>query len=426
MTKILIVDDQVSIQSTMADILESQNYQVECASSGKECLEKAKVTRYHLIFLDVKMQGMNGWEVLSTLVKNYPDTAVIMMSGHGNIASATDAIHQGAFTFLAKPIDLKRLLNVVSYALDKKHPFNIRRTATIPAHINTGKGNHHKQMIGNCPKMQKLKKTITRAGRGKARVLITGPNGAGKEMVARALYEASPRKDGPYIEVNCAAIPNELIESVLFGHKKGAFTGAMRDSKGMFEQANGGTLFMDEIGDMSLTAQAKVLRALEEQKVTRVGDDRDIKVDVRIIAATNKNLLEMIAHKQFRDDLYYRLNVISITVPSLNERRSDIPLLVDHFNSFFSMENNVEKRIFEPEAMTVLQQINYRGNIRQLRNIIESLIVMGDKIITQADVNEIAPSALDNQALMIEANNYVCKFKSPKEAIDFIRNNFGS
>jgi len=408
----------------MADILESQNYQVDGVASGKECLDKVKTTHYNLIFLDVKMQGMDGWEVLRILVKDHPDSTVIMMSGHGNIESATDAIHQGAFTFLAKPIDLGRLLNLVSYALDKQHPFNVGRSATVPSHINKGKGTHRMEMIGESVEMLKMKKRIARAGKANARVLITGPNGAGKELVARALYNSSPRKEGPFIEVNCAAIPSELIESVLFGHKKGAFTGATRDTKGMFEQANGGTLFLDEIGDMSLSAQAKVLRALEENRVKKIGGDREIKVDVRIIAATNKNFEEMIANRQFREDLYFRLAVIPIQVPSLNERRTDIPLLVNHFNTFFSKENNLEKRIFEPEAMTVLEQLNYRGNIRQLRNIIEHLVVMSDSTITQADVNELAPSALQNQALMIEANNFISKFKTPKDAIDFIRDNF--
>jgi DNA-binding NtrC family response regulator len=379
MPKILIIDDERPIRSTLRDILEYEKFEVEEAVDGLEGLEKIKKGNFDLIFCDIKMPKMDGLEVLSKIQEINAEVPVIMISGHGNIETAVEAIKKGAYDYISKPPDLNRLLITVKNALDKSNL--ITETKVLKKKISKGF-----DIIGESQAIKEIKEMIARVAPTDARVLITGENGTGKELVARQIHEQSNRSKAPLIEVNCAAIPSELIESELFGHEKGAFTSAISQRKGKFEQAEGGTLFLDEIGDMSLSAQAKVLRALQENKITRVGGDKEIKVNVRVLAATNKNLKEEIAKGNFREDLYHRLSVILIHVPSLNERKEDIPLLTEHFLKLICDDYGIAKKTITKEAIKELQKINWTGNIRELRNVIERLIILSDKTITDKDV----------------------------------------
>lgn len=379
MPKILIIDDERPIRSTLRDILEYEKFEVEEAVDGIEGLDKVKKGNFDLIFCDIKMPKMDGLEVLSKIQEINTEVPVIMISGHGNIETAVEAIKKGAYDYISKPPDLNRLLITVRNALDKSKL--ITETKVLKKKISKGF-----DIIGESQAIKEIKEMIARVAPTDARVLITGGNGTGKELVARQIHEQSNRNKAPLIEVNCAAIPSELIESELFGHEKGAFTSAVAQRKGKFEQAEGGTLFLDEIGDMSLSAQAKVLRALQENKISRVGGDKEIKVNVRVLAATNKNLKEEIAKGNFREDLYHRLSVILIHVPSLNERKEDIPLLAEHFLQSICDDYGMAKKTITKEAIKELQKINWTGNIRELRNVIERLIILSDKTITDKDV----------------------------------------
>lgn len=379
MPKILIIDDERPIRSTLRDILEYEKFEVEEAVDGIEGLDKVKKGNFDLIFCDIKMPKMDGLEVLSKIQEINTEVPVIMISGHGNIETAVEAIKKGAYDYISKPPDLNRLLITVRNALDKSTL--ITETKVLKKKISKGF-----DIIGESQAIKEIKEMIARVAPTDARVLITGENGTGKELVARQIHEQSNRNKAPLIEVNCAAIPSELIESELFGHEKGAFTSAVAQRKGKFEQAEGGTLFLDEIGDMSLSAQAKVLRALQENKISRVGGDKEIKVNVRVLAATNKNLKEEIAKGNFREDLYHRLSVILIHVPSLNERKEDIPLLAEHFLQSICDDYGMAKKTITKEALKELQKINWTGNIRELRNVIERLIILSDKTITDKDV----------------------------------------
>ncbi|WP_205503866.1 sigma-54-dependent transcriptional regulator [Rufibacter psychrotolerans] len=378
MPKILIIDDERSIRYTLKEILEYENYTVDEAEDGERGLELLQKSKYDVVLCDIKMPKMDGMEVLQRAAILTPDTPFIMISAHGTIDTAVEATKKGAYDFLVKPPDLNRLLVSVRNALDK---------ATLVTETKTLKKKISKtyEMVGSSPALGKVKAAIAKVAPTDARVLITGPNGAGKELVARSLHEQSNRASGPLVEVNCAAIPSELIESELFGHEKGSFTSAVKQRIGKFEQANGGTLFLDEIGDMSLSAQAKVLRALQEHKITRVGGDKDITVDVRVVAATNKNLLEEIEAKNFREDLYHRLSVILIHVPPLNERREDIPDLVQKFLQDVARDYGNKPKKIAPEALTYLQGLDWRGNVRELRNVVERLVIMSDDTITEED-----------------------------------------
>lgn len=381
MAKILIVDDEKSIRRTLKDILEFEKYSVDEASDGLECLVKLKRDKYDVVIMDIKMPKMDGMEALDRIQLLVPDTPVIMISGHASIDTAVDAVKKGAFDFISKPPDLNRLLITVRNAMDKSSL--ITETKVLKRKVSKSKV---QEIIGESPEITRIKDTIKRVAPTEARVLVTGGNGTGKELVARWIHEQSHRQGAPIVEVNCAAIPSELIESELFGHEKGSFTSAHKQRIGMFEQANGGTIFLDEIGDMSLSAQAKVLRALQENKISRVGGDKEISVDVRVIAATNKNLREMISQGRFREDLYHRLAVIIIEVPALNDRRSDIPLLVDHFNKMICTEYGIAEKKFQKEAMKALQTVEWTGNIRELRNVIERLIILSGEQISKSDV----------------------------------------
>lgn len=379
MASILIVDDDKSIRRTLRDILEYENYKIDEAGDGMEGMVKIKTGNYDLIFCDIKMPKMDGMELLEHATKLKPDIPIIMISGHGTMETAVDAVKKGAFDFIAKPPDLNRLLITVRNALDKSSLMS--ETRVLRRRVNK-----IKDIVGDSPLILKIKETIERVAPTDARILVTGENGTGKELVARWVHEKSRRADGPFVEVNCAAIPSELIESELFGHEKGSFTSAVKQRIGKFEQANGGTLFLDEIGDMSLSAQAKVLRALQENKITRVGGDRDITVDVRIVSATNKDLLKEVEENRFRLDLYHRLNVIPIHVPSLNSRRDDIPLLIKHFVEDICSEYNTKPKPVTKEAIRELQRISWTGNVRELRNVIERLIILSESQITEYDV----------------------------------------
>lgn len=390
MAKVLITDDEGSIRRTLREILEFEKYDVDEAADGLDCLSKVKKTTYDVILLDIKMPKMDGMETLERLQELAPDTPVIMISGHGTIDTAVEAVKKGAFDFIAKPPDLNRLLITIRNAMDKSSLVSeakILKRKVAKARVQ--------EIIGESSGIQQVKETIERVAPTDARVLILGQNGSGKELVARWLHELSPRSGAPIVEVNCAAIPSELIESELFGHEKGAFTSAVKQRIGKFEQAQGGTLFLDEIGDMSLSAQAKVLRALQENRITRVGGDKDISVDVRIVAATNKDLRQEIAEGRFREDLYHRLAVIIIQVPALNERREDIPTLVEHFNQQICTEYNVKAKAIDEPAMQLLQQVNWTGNIRELRNVVERLVILSEDMITAADVqNYVLPTSI--------------------------------
>lgn len=383
MAKILVIDDQKSIRNTLKDILEYESHQVELAENGEEGLEKYAADKYDVVLCDIKMPNMDGMEVLDKMMEHQIDAPIIMISGHGNIDTAVEAIKKGAYDFIEKPLDLNRLLVTIRNAIEKKDL--VTETKVLKRKVSKTY-----DMIGDSDAIAKVKEMIDKVAPTDARVLITGGNGTGKELVARWLHEKSNRADGPFIEVNCAAIPSELIESELFGHEKGAFTSAHKQRKGKFEQANGGTIFLDEIGDMSLPAQAKVLRALQENIVSRVGSDKDIKVDVRVLAATNKNLKDEIGAANFREDLYHRLSVILIHVPALNDRKEDIPLLTDHFNQLICAELGMGLKTFSKEAVDELKTINWTGNIREFRNVIERLIILGQDTITDADVKAYA------------------------------------
>lgn len=382
MGKILIIDDENSIRRALREILEYEDFEVEEAVDGKEGLQKATSNHYDLIFCDIKMPKMDGIEVLTALQKEKIEIPVVMISGHGNIETAVEAIKIGAFDFIEKPLDLNRILVTVRNANEKTNL--VEEKKVLKKTVQRFKGS---SIIGETPEIIKIKEMIEKVGPSEARVLVTGENGTGKELVAQSLHDTSPRNNQPFIEVNCAAIPAELIESELFGHEKGAFTSAVKQRKGKFELATNGTLFLDEIGDMSLSAQAKVLRALQENVIQRVGGDKNIKVNPRIIAATNKNLREEIKKGNFREDLYHRLSVILIHVPSLNDRADDIPLLAEHFLTMTCAEHGIPRKKFTKDALEALKNTTWTGNIRELRNIVERMVILCDDEITGFDVN---------------------------------------
>lgn len=381
MPKILLVEDEAAIRRVLVKILteESKNYEVEEAADGLEGVEKVKEQDFDLILCDIKMPKMDGVEVLEAVKKIKPEIPIVMISGHGDLDTAVNTMRLGAFDYISKPPDLNRLLNTVRNALDRKELMveNTRLKKKV--------GKNY-EMVGESEAISQIKQMIEKVAPTDARVLITGPNGTGKELVAHWLHQKSDRSNGPMVEVNCAAIPSELIESELFGHVKGAFTSANKDRAGKFEAANGGTIFLDEIGDMSLSAQAKVLRALQESKISRVGSDKDIKVDVRVIAATNKDLQKEIAENKFREDLYHRLAVILIKVPPLNERREDIPVLVNYFAEKITKDQGMNPKSFSEDALKLLQEYDWTGNIRELRNVVERLIILGGKEVNEEDV----------------------------------------
>lgn len=376
--KILIIDDERSIRNSLKEILTDEGYDVEVAEDGAKAISMVDKEKYGIIFCDIKMPGMDGIEVLDKFNEMGVDSAVIMISGHGDISTAVECIKKGAFDYIPKPLDLNRILITIKNAGEKVSL--VKETKILKKKV------YGQPMIGESPAILHIKDMIDKVSPTDARVLIIGANGTGKELVARNLHQKSSRSSMPYIEVNCAAIPSELIESELFGHEKGSFTSAIKQHKGKFEQADGGTLFLDEIGDMSLAAQAKVLRVLQEKKLSRVGSDKDIIVDVRVVAATNKNLREEIAKGTFREDLYHRLSVIVINVPTLDDRKSDIPLLVDFFVDQICSETGMQPREIDPDAMKMLVDKNWTGNIRELRNVVERLLILSGDRITAEDV----------------------------------------
>ena len=378
--KILVVDDERAIRNSLKEILGDEGYDVDIAEDGATAVSMAEKERYDVIFCDIKMPNMEGTEVLEKLRADGVDAAIVMISGHGDIDTAVECIKKGAFDFIQKPLDLNRILITIKNATE--------RTQIITENTNLKKRVYGQQMIGDSAPMQHLRDMIEKVAPTNTRVLITGPNGSGKELVARSLHQQSLRSNMPYVDVNCAAIPSELIESELFGHEKGAFTSAVKQHKGKFEQADGGTLFLDEIGDMSLAAQAKVLRVLQEKKLSRVGSDKDIEVDVRVIAATNKDLKAEIEKGNFREDLYHRLSVIVLHVPSLDERKDDIPILVDYFIDQVCTESGMPKKAVSPEAMKLLQEKSWTGNIRELRNVVERLLILGSNPVSAQDVRD--------------------------------------
>ena len=394
MAKLLIIDDERGIRNTLREILADEGYEVEVAENGKQGLEMAQAKAYDLIFSDIKMPEMDGMEVLKALKNGENnengdaalngEVPIVMITGHGDVETAVQALKAGAYDFLVKPLDLNRILITTKNALESK---NLRQETKQLRKKVAAKG---ATMVGESAAIQRVREIIDKVAPTEARVLITGPNGTGKEVVAHLIHENSARANGPMVEVNCAAIPSELIESELFGHMKGSFTGAVKDRAGKFEQADGGTLFLDEIGDMSLAAQTKVLRALQESEITRVGSDKAIKVNVRVLAATNKDLQKEIEAGNFREDLFHRLNVIPIAVPALNDRIEDIPLLVSHFAEQICGEQGIAVKEFEPAAIKALQQIQWTGNIRQLRNVVERLIILAGAKITKEDVEAYA------------------------------------
>ncbi len=381
MPKILVIEDEAAIRRVLSKILseESDTYEVEEAEDGLQGVEKIKNEDYDLVLCDIKMPKMDGVEVLEAVKKIKPETPMVMISGHGDLETAVNTMRLGAFDYISKPPDLNRLLNTVRNALDRKQ-------LVVENKILKKKVSKNYEMIGDSEAINQIKEMIDKVAPTDARVLITGPNGTGKELVAHQLHEKSNRSAKPIVEVNCAAIPSELIESELFGHIKGAFTSAVKDRAGKFEAANGGTIFLDEIGDMSLPAQAKVLRALQENLIQRVGADKDIKVDVRVIAATNKDLKKEIEEGRFREDLYHRLAVILIKVPALNDRRGDIPMLLEHFAKKIADEQGTSIKSFSDKAVKLLQEYDWTGNIRELRNVVERLIILGGNEISEQDV----------------------------------------
>ena len=395
MSKILIVEDEAAIRRVLVKILseESDSYVVDEAEDGLAGIEKIKKDDFDLVLCDIKMPKMDGVEVLEAIKKIKPETPVVMISGHGDLDTAVNTMRLGAFDYISKPPDLNRLLNTVRIALDRKE-------LVVENKRLKKKVSKNYEMIGESKAIERIKDMIDKVAPTDARVLITGPNGTGKELVAHWLHQKSDRSKGPMIEVNCAAIPSELIESELFGHVKGAFTSANKDRAGKFEAANGGTIFLDEIGDMSLSAQAKVLRALQESRIQRVGSDKDIKVNVRVVAATNKNLKKEIEDGKFREDLYHRLAVILIQVPALNDRREDIPLLVDYFADKISQEQGTAKKSFSDKAIKLLQNYDWTGNIRELRNVVERLIILSGDTIKKKDVEQfVVPSSSKKSVL---------------------------
>ncbi len=379
MANILIIDDEKAIRKTLTEILSFEGYKLEEAADGEEGLRKYREKTYDVVLCDIKMPKIDGLDFLQKAVEINADVPIIMISGHGNIETAVEAVKKGAYDFIQKPPDLNRLLITIRNAMERNTLVNETKSLKRKAF-------KAQEMIGESGPIQKIKETIEKVAPTEARVLITGENGVGKELVARWLHEKSSRAGNALVEVNCAAIPSELIESELFGHEKGSFTSAIKQRIGKFEQANGGTLFLDEIGDMSLSAQAKVLRALQEGKITRVGADKDITVDVRVIAATNKDLMKEVELKNFRLDLYHRLSVIVIHVPSLNERRDDIPLLVDKFLEDICEDYGIAKKAIAPDALQLLQDYNWTGNIRELRNVVERLVILSGKSISREDI----------------------------------------
>jgi len=379
MADILIIDDEKAIRKTLSEILSFEGYKIDEASDGEEGLKKFRERNYDVVLCDIKMPKIDGIEFLQKAGESNPDIPVIMISGHGNIETAVEAVKTGAYDYISKPPDLNRLLITIRNAMDKSN-------LVSEAKVLKKKVNRVQEMIGHSAPINKIRETIDKVAPTEARVMITGENGVGKELVARWIHEKSNRASGPLVEVNCAAIPSELIESELFGHEKGSFTSAIKQRIGKFEQANAGTLFLDEIGDMSLNAQAKVLRALQEGKITRVGADKDINVDVRVIAATNKDLLKEVDAKTFRLDLYHRLSVIIIHVPSLNERKDDIPPLVDQFLTDICEDYGIAKKTIDDDTMQLLQGYDWTGNIRELRNVVERLVILSGKTITAEDV----------------------------------------
>ena len=376
--KILIIDDERSIRNSLKEILADEGYEVDVAENGVQGCAMVDKEKYSVIFCDIKMPEMDGMEVLDRLATMGVDSAVIMISGHGDIDTAVECIKKGAFDFIQKPLDLNRILITIKNATEKVSL--VKETKILKKKV------YGQEMVGESPALIHVKDMIEKVAPTDARVLIVGSNGTGKELVARNLHQKSPRSSAPYVEVNCAAIPSELIESELFGHEKGAFTSAIKQHKGKFEQADGGTLFLDEIGDMSLAAQAKVLRVLQEKKLSRVGSDKDIIVDVRVLAATNKNLKEEIAKGHFREDLYHRLSVIVINMPTLDERKSDIPLLVDYFIGQICSETGMQPREVDKDAIDLLVEKTWTGNIRELRNVVERLLILSGSRITASDV----------------------------------------
>ncbi|MBO7637253.1 MAG: sigma-54-dependent Fis family transcriptional regulator [Paludibacteraceae bacterium] len=379
MAKILIIDDERSIRNALKDVLEFEGYVIELAEDGMKGLEMVKSVKYDLIFCDIKMPNMDGVEVLTKIREEIPDQTIVMISGHGSVDTAVECIKKGAFDFIEKPLDLNRLLVCVKNALD--HKTLVQETKVLKKKVA-----QKMKMVGESPAMIHLRDVIERVAPTDARVLITGENGTGKEVVARTLYELSNRASGAFVEVNCAAIPSELIESELFGHEKGAFTSAIKQRIGKFEQADGGTIFLDEVGDMSLPAQTKVLRVLQEKELTRVGSDKSIKVDVRVFAATNKDLKKEIQNGNFREDLYHRLSVIPIHVPPLRDRLEDIPLLVEHFSQIICEEQGIPLKTFDAQAIEELKKFTWSGNIRELRNVVERVIILCGKTISAEDV----------------------------------------
>lgn len=385
MPQILVIEDEAAIRRVLSKILteESDTYSVIEAEDGLVGIEKVKNTDFDLVLCDIKMPKMDGVEVLEAIKKIKPEIPVVMISGHGDLDTAVNTMRLGAYDYISKPPDLNRLLNTVRNALDRKE-------LVVENKLLKKKVSKNYEMVGDSPAISQIKDMIEKVAPTDARVLITGPNGTGKELVAHWLHQKSERSKGPMIEVNCAAIPSELIESELFGHVKGAFTSANKDRAGKFEAANGGTIFLDEIGDMSLSAQAKVLRALQESRIQRVGSDKDIKVNVRVVAATNKDLQKEISDGKFREDLYHRLAVILIKVPALNERREDIPLLVDYFSSKIAGEQGISKKSFSKGAIKLLKEYDWTGNIRELRNVVERLIILGGTEVSETDVKMFA------------------------------------
>lgn len=381
MASILVIDDEKSIRNSLKDVLEYEGHDVEEAEDGMSGLSKVRSNDYDLVLSDIKMPKLDGIEFLEMALESKPDLTVIMISGHGTIETAVDSLKKGAYDYLAKPLDLNRLLVIVRNGLKQENI--IEETKSLRKKVKNYSGG---SIIGKSEAIKEVFEIIEKVAPTPARVLITGPNGAGKELVAREIHDKSPRKKQPFVEVNCAAIPADLIESELFGHEKGAFTSAVKTKKGKFEQAEGGTLFLDEIGDMSLSAQAKVLRALQENKISRVGSEKDIKVNVRVLAATNKNLQQEIEKGNFREDLYHRLSVILVQVPSLNERKEDIPILSEHFVRLICNEMGLPEKTITDSAIKELQKIDWTGNIRELRNIIERLIILCDSKISGEDI----------------------------------------
>lgn len=385
MAKILIIEDELAIRNVLSNIIqeEDSSYEVELAKNGVEGLEKITNNSFDLVLCDIKMPKMDGIDLLTKAMEIQPELTLIMISGHGDIDTAVDCIKKGAFDYISKPPDLNRLLNTVRNALDRKN-------LVVQNKVLKKKVSKKYQMIGNSPELTKIHQMIELVAPTDARVLITGANGTGKELIAHAIHEKSERSKSPMIEVNCAAIPSELIESELFGHEKGAFTSAIKQRKGKFETADTGTLFLDEVGDMSLKAQAKVLRALQEHKITRVGSDKEIKVNVRVLAATNKDLQKEIKEGNFREDLYHRLGVILINNPSLDERKEDIPVLTEHFNKQICEEHGIAEKTFSRDALKTLQSYSWSGNIREFRNVIERLIILCSDTVSKKDVKSFA------------------------------------